>query len=352
MSASIPAITAPPELGEQLDDGGLGRWAAFVSSPTLRLAVRRILIAIPVMLGVTFLTSVLLNLLPGDAASALLGADATPQEIHQLALKLHLNEPFLERYWQWLDGVFHGHMGASLANNQPVAQVIAQHLPITFELVVYASIVMILISIPLAMLCARRPGGIVDRITMFLSMGFLSVPQFVLGLLFVLVFAVIFQVFPALGYTPITQSVGANLRDFTLPAFTIALPSAGFYTRLLRSDLIEQMDSQDYVVTARAKGFGPWYILTHHAFRNSLIGFVTILGLNVATLFAYTVIVEEIFGLPGLGYELINGIGDRNAPLVQGIVLVLAGIVVIVNLITDLMYGVIDPRIRYGRSAI
>ncbi|MGH8987878.1 MAG: ABC transporter permease, partial [Acidimicrobiales bacterium] len=294
----------------------------------------------------------LLDLLPGDAASALLGANATPQEIHQLYLKLHLNEPFLTRYWHWLDGVLHGHMGASLQNTQPVAQVIAQHIPITFELVVYSTIVMVLITIPVAMLCARRPGGIVDRITMLLSMGFLSIPQFVLGLLFVLVFAVIWKLFPALGYTSITVNFGANLQDFTLPALTIALPLAGFYIRLLRADLIEQMESQDYVVTARAKGFGSWYILTRHAFRNSLIGFVTILGLNVATLFAYTVIVEEIFGLPGLGYQLITSIGDRDAPLVQGIVLVLAGIVVIVNLLTDLTYGVIDPRVRYGRSAI
>ncbi len=336
------------------EEGGLGRWAAFVSSPTLRLAVRRILIAVPVMIGVTFLTAVLLNLLPGDAASALLGADATRAEVHQLYLKLHLNEPFVVRYWQWLVGVFHGHLGAALtpASRESVAQVIGEHLPITFELVVYASIVMLLISIPLAMFCARRPGGVVDRITMVVSMGFLSVPQFVLGLLLVLVFAVIWHVFPALGYTPITQSVGTNLFDFTLPAFTIALPSAGFYVRLLRSDLVEQMGSQDYVVTARAKGFGPWYILTRHAFRNSLIGFMTILGLNVATLFAYTVIVEEIFGLPGLGYELITGVGNHDAPLVEGIVLVFAGIVVIVNLITDLMYGVVDPRIRYGRSAV
>jgi peptide/nickel transport system permease protein len=346
-------VTPSRSAGEHEENGsGLRWWAAFFSSPTLRLVVRRILIAIPVMVGVTFLTAVLLNLLPGDAASALLGADATPQEVHQLYVKLHLNEPFVVRYWQWIVGVFHGHLGASLQNSEPVAQIIGQRLPITFELIVFASIVMLLISIPLAMLCARRPGGIVDRITMVLSMGFLSVPQFVLGLILVLAFAVIFHVFPALGYTPITQSVGENLRDFTLPAFSIALPLAGFYVRLLRADLIEQMESQDYVVTARAKGFGSWYILTRHAFRNSLIGFVTIFGLNVATLFAYTVIVEEIFGLPGLGYALINGVGDRDAPLVQGIVLVLAGIVVIVNLLTDLTYGVIDPRVRYGRSAV
>jgi peptide/nickel transport system permease protein len=350
---STPVVTPTEAAGGHAEgEGGLRWWAAFTSSPTLRLAVRRILIAIPVMLGVTFLTSVLLNLLPGDAASALLGANATPQEIRQLYLKLHLNESFFVRYWQWLDGVFHGHLGVSLQNTQPVAQIIGQHLPVTFELIVYSTVVMVFVTIPIAMLCARRPGGIVDRITMILSMGFLSIPQFVLGLLFVLVFAVVWKIFPALGYTPITQSLGANLKDFTLPALTIALPFSGFYIRLLRGDLIEQMESQDYVVTARAKGFGSWYILTRHAFRNSLISFVTIVGLNVAQLFAYTVIVEEIFGLPGLGYQLLTGVSDRNTPLVQAIVLVFAGIVVIVNLFTDLTYGVIDPRVRYGRSAI
>ncbi len=350
-TTSVAAPTAA--LGE--DSGGrqgLRWWQAFLSSPTLRLAVRRILIAIPVMFGVTFLTAVLLDLLPGDAASALLGANATPQEVHALALKLHLNEPFYVRYWQWLDGVFHGTMGKSLESHQAVADIIAQKIPVTFELVVFSTIVMVVVTIPVALLCARRPGGIVDRITMVVSMGFLSVPQFVLGLLFVLVLAVTFHLFPAIGYVPILQTVGANLRDYTLPALTIALPSAGFYVRLLRADLLDQMENQEYVITARAKGFGSWYILTRHAFKNSLIGFVTILGLNVATLFAYTVIVEEIFGLPGLGYALINGVGARDAPLVQGIVLVLAGIVVIVNMLTDLMYGVIDPRVRYGRSAL
>jgi len=350
----MTSATAPPAVlakGPE-DDLGLRWWQVFLSSPTLRLAARRILIAIPVMVGVTFLTAVLLNLLPGDAASALLGANATPQEVRALALKLHLNEPFYVRYWQWLDGVFHGTLGKSLESHQAVAQIIAQKIPVTFELVVCSSILMVVVTIPIALLCARRPGGIVDRVAMVLSMGFLSVPQFVLGLLFVLVLAVTFHLFPAIGYTSITQTVGANLRDYTLPALTIALPSAGFYVRLLRADLLDQMENQEYVVTARAKGFGSWYILTRHAFKNSLIGFVTILGLNVATLFAYTVIVEEIFGLPGLGYALINGVGARDAPLVQGIVLVLAGIVVIVNMLTDLMYGVIDPRVRYGRSAL
>lgn len=347
-------ITPPPVVGEEKEEGGgLGRWEAFTTSPTLRLAVRRILIAIPVMVGVTFLTAVMLDLLPGDAASALLGANATPQEIHALSAKLHLSEPFYVRYWQWLDGViFHGTLGRSLGTNTPIAHIIAEKMPITFELVVCSVIVMLVVSIPLAMVCARRPGGIVDRVSMLLSMGFLSVPQVVLGLLFVLVFAVIFHLFPALGYVPINQTVGANLRDFTLPALTIGLPLGGFYIRLLRADLVEQMETQEYIVTARAKGFGPWYILTRHAFKNSLIGFLTILGLNVATLFGYTVIVEEIFGLPGLGYQLLTSVADRDAPLVQGIVLVLAGIVVIVNLLTDLMYGVIDPRVRYGRSAI
>jgi len=345
----VPTSAAPEHPQE---DEGL-RWrTALASSPTVRLAGRRILIAIPVMWGVTFLSAILMNLLPGDAASALLGANATPLEVHQLSIKLHLNEPFLLRYWHWLVGVLHGNLGASLQNGQSVGQILGQHLPITLELVVLSSIVMLVISVPLALLCARRPGGILDRITMVLSMGFLSVPQFVLGLLFVLVFAVIWRVFPALGYTSITQSLGENLRDMTLPALTIALPSAGFYVRLLRADLLEQMQSEDYVVTARAKGLGTWHILTRHAFRNSLIGFITILGLNVATLFAYTVIVEEIFGLPGIGYQLLTGIGNRDAPLVQGIVLVFAGVVVLANLITDVLYGVIDPRIRYGRAAL
>ena len=343
---------SPTNLEAPAGDEHIGKWASFVASPSLRLTGRRLLQAIPVLWGVTFLTYLFLNLLPGDAASQLLGANATPAEVHQLEIKLHLNEPFLTRYWHWFTGVLSGNLGSSLANGQSVSSILGQRLPVTFELVVVSVIVTMLIAVPMATLAARKPRGIFDRVTTILSMGGISIAQFVFALLLVLLFSDIWNVLPALGWTPLSQSIGQNARYLVLPVMTIAIPLAMFVARLLRADLIEQMDSQEYIVTARAKGLSRWAQLTRHALRNSMLGIVTIFGLQVALLFGLTVIVEEIFGLPGVGQALLTAVNDRDAPLLEGIVLVLAGIVVLVNLLIDVTYGVLDPRTRHGRSSV
>jgi peptide/nickel transport system permease protein len=324
--------------------GGAAAHRRLAGSPALRVAGRRLLIAIPVLWGVTFLTFVVLNGLPGDAATALLGTNATPAEIRAETIKLHLNEPLLVRYWDWLVGVLHGNLGTSLYYNQPVTSILGQRLPVTLELVAYALVITFVVSVPLAILSARRPRGVVDRTSMVFSMASLSVAPYVLALLLVLVFAVNLQWFPALA-----QGTGGDIRDLTLPAITLAIPLSGFYIRFLRADLLEQM-SEDYTVTALAKGLSRWKVLSRHALRNSFIGLVTVIGLNLATLIGATVIVEQIFGLSGIGYELLRAINNRDVPLVEGIVLVFATVVVLANLATDLLYDVLDPRIRHGRS--
>jgi peptide/nickel transport system permease protein len=308
------------------------------------VAGRRVLIAIPVLWGVTFLAFIVLNALPGDAATALLGTNATPAEIRAETIKLHLNESIWVRYWDWLAGVLHGNFGTSLYYNQPVTSILAQRLPVTLELVAYALVITFVVSVPLAILSARRPRGVVDRTSMVFSMASLSVAPYVLALLLILVFAVNLQWFPALA-----QGTGGDIRDLTLPAITLAIPLSGFYIRFLRADLLEQM-SEDYTVTALAKGLSRWKVLSRHALRNSFIGLVTVIGLNLATLIGATVIVEQIFGLSGIGYELLRAINNRDVPLVEGIVLVFATVVVLANLTTDLLYDVLDPRIRHGRS--
>jgi peptide/nickel transport system permease protein len=325
--------------------GGAPPHHRLAGSPALRVVGRRLLIAIPVLWGVTFLTFVVLNALPGDAASALLGANATPQEVRAFSIKLHLNEPFLVRYGHWLAGVLHGDLGTSLYYNQSVSSILAQRLPVTIELVVYALVITFVVSVPLAVLSARRPRGVTDRASMALSMASLSTAPYVLALLLILVFAVNLQWFPALA-----QGTGGDIRDLTLPAITLAIPLIGFYTRFLRADLLEQMQSEDYTVTAMAKGLSRWQVLTRHALRNSGIGLITVIGLNLATLIGATVIVEQIFGLSGIGFQLLKAIDNRDVPLVEGIVLVFATIVVFANLATDLLYDVLDPRIRHGRS--
>ncbi len=345
MSASVPLGQPEGTVSQSAGRPGGALLHRLAASPSLRVAGRRLLIAIPVLWGVTLLTFIVENALPGDAAEALLGANATPAEIKALSIKLHLNEPILVRYGHWLWAALHGNLGYSLYSGQSVASIIAQRLPVTIDLVIYALALSLVISIPLALLCARKPGGVIDRVVMALCMAGLSIAPIVLALLLLQVFSsYLHGLLPALA-----NGSGNNLRDLTMPALTLALPLSAFYIRFLRADLIEQM-SEDYAVTALAKGLPRWRVLTRHALRNSFIGLLTVIGLNLATLISVTVIAESIFGLDGIGNELLQAIQHRDVPLLEGIVLVFASFVVIINLITDLLYGVLDPRIRHGRA--
>jgi peptide/nickel transport system permease protein len=337
---------APPP-GTPLAPPGAGAWPVrLLRSSLLRLATRRLLTAIPVVLGVTFLAFTVLNLLPGDAAQALLGADATPQQVAKLSRQLHLDQPFFTRYWHWLTSALSGQLGNSLGSGESVTTILAQRLPVTFELLIYAFTISLLIAIPIATLAARKPGGIFDGVTTFIAVVGLSIAPYILALLLLLLFAVNLSWFPALGWTPISGGFGANLRSLTLPALSLGFPIGCFYLRLLRADVLEQLD-EDYVVTAYAKGLPGWRVLMRHATPNSMFGLITVVALNVGTLLGGTVIVEQIFGLPGIGEELFQAIQTRDFPVLEGIVVAFAVIVVIFSLLADLLYAVLDPRIRY-----
>ncbi len=316
----------------------------------MRLAGRRLLLAIPVLWGVTLLTFVVMNLLPGNAAQEILGPSATPAEVRALEIRLHLNEPFWVRYGHWLGGTLSGNLGSSFTSGQPVTSILAQRLPVTLELLLYGFLISVCVAVPVAVLAARRPGGAADRLSMVTSMAGLSIAPYVLALVLVYIFAVRLRVLPAIGFVPVSQSLGGNLRSLTLPAVSLGLPLACFYTRLLRSDLVEQMQGEDYVVTARAKGIGPWQVLTRHALRNSLFGLVTVIGLNLGTLVGAAVIIEQIFSLPGIGQVLLQSIDNRDVIVVEAVVLVFALIVVLASLAVDLLYAILDPRIRYGHT--
>jgi len=320
-------------------------------SPTLRLAGRRLLAAIPVLWGVTFLTYVVMNLLPGDTAQLLLGANATPAEIHQLSVELHLNEPFWVRYGNWLGGVFHGSLGTSLQNGENVTTILGARLPVTAELLLYAFVVSLVLAVGLAALVARWPHGIMDRLSLVISMMGLSVAPYVLALVLIYLFAVKVQWFPAIGYTSPSVSLVENIKSLTLPAIAIGLPLFAVYTRLLRADILEQLQREDYIVTARAKGVRPWPIVLRHALPNSMFGLITLVALNLGTLIGATVIIEPIFSLPGAGDILVQSINDHDVPVIEGIVVVFAVVVVVANLLADLLYAALDPRIRYGRVA-
>jgi len=314
------------------------------------LIKRRLLSVIPVLFGVSLLAFLLMTLLPGNTAELLLGAEATPAQVAQLTAELHLDRPPWERYFDWLGRVLTGDFGTSLASGQLVLTLIGERLPVTLQLVGCAFVLSLGLSVPMALLAASKPGGPVDRGVAAFSMAALSFPSYVLALVLVLIFAVKLAWFPSLGVLKLGDGVAGNLRSLALPALSIALPLAGFYTRFLRGDLLEQMDREDYVLTAVAKGLGRGRILVCHALRNSMLGLLTIVGVNIATLIGGSVIVEQIFALPGLGQLLLQSISIRDVVVVQGIVLVLAVVTVVANGVIDLLYIVVDPRIRYARD--
>jgi peptide/nickel transport system permease protein len=323
-------------------------WRSALTGPGARLVGKRLLLAVPIVLGVSILTFWVLDLIPGNAAQQLLGPEATPQQIATLEHQLGLDQPPVQRYLAWLGGALHGDLGTSLVSSQPVSALLAERLPVTAELVVLAFVVSLGLAVPVALLAAHKPGRMLDRVSMLVSITGLSVANYVLALLLVLVFAVQFTLLPAIGYVPPSQGVGANLRGMVLPTVAIAFPLFCFYTRFLRGDLVDQLQGEDYITTARAKGIGTWQVLLRHAFRNSAFGLITVVGLNLGTLIGGTVIIEQIFALPGIGQLLLQAINTRDFVVVQACVLVFAIVAVLANLVADLLYAVLDPRIRYG----
>jgi peptide/nickel transport system permease protein len=322
--------------------------ARLFGSPAFRMVGKRLLMAIPIMLGVSVLTFWVLNLIPGNAAQQLLGAEATPEQIRALEAQMGLNEPAVSRYFDWLGGAVTGDLGRSYVSGQDVAGQLGERLTVSAELTGLALIASVALAVPVALLAARRPDGLFDRVSMFVSGSGLSVASYVLALVLVLVFAVRFAVLPAIGYVPFAEDPVENLRGMVLPATAIAVPLFCFYTRFLRGDLVDQLQGQDYIVTAQAKGIGPWQVLLRHAFRNSSFGLITVVGLNLSTLIGSTVIIESIFAIPGLGQLMLQAINTRDVLVVQACVIVFAVVTVLANLITDLLYAVLDPRIRYG----
>ena len=325
--------------------------AKALESPVLRLAGKRLLAAIPVLWGVTLVTFLVVNVMPGDAATQLLGADASQEQVDALRDRLGLDEPLVERYVTWLGDVVTGDLGRSYASEQSVPAILAERLPVTAELLAFAFVVSLALTVPVAVLASRRPNGLLDRVSMMLSMTGLSVANYVLALVLVYVFAVKLQLLPALGFVTPKESIVGNIKSLILPSVAIGFPLFCFYTRLLRADILEQMQGEDYVVTAKAKGVGPWRVLIRHALPNSMFGLITIVALNLGTLIGATVIIEQIFSLPGIGPKLLEAINNRDVFVIQSVVLVLATVVVLANLIADILYAVLDPRVRYERPA-
>jgi peptide/nickel transport system permease protein len=315
----------------------------------LSFVARRLLYLLPVLLAVSLLTFLVASLLPGDLAYVILGDQATPDKVAALRHDMGLDRPIWWRYLGWLGNVLEGDLGRSFRTGQTVLQAVAERLPVSLELMLLAEVTALAIGIPLAIACAARSGGTFDRLITGTAFSMLSVPAFLSAILLIYLFAVELHWLPATGYVSFSEDPLGNLRCFVLPALTLALGEWPVLMRVLRSDMIATLQ-EDYIAMARAKGLKPARILLVHALKPSSLTLVTVTGINIGRLIGGTVIVESIFALPGIGRLLLNSIYTRDLVILQGVVLCVAIGYVLMNFIVDMLYAVLDPRIRHGHA--
>lgn len=311
---------------------------------------RRVLQAVPVILGAITLTFLVVNVLPGNITATILGENATPEAIAELEARLGLDRSLWERFVEYLGQIVVLDFGASLRTGEEVLPTVLERLVISVELMVLAQVLSITAAVGAALLAIRYRGTVVERLLGAAASAGISIPGFLLAVLLVLLFSVELGVFPAVGFVPLDESIGGNLRTMLLPALTLAVAEFGVYYRVLHSQMHEIIGEQ-YVDTARSKGISQLRVLVRHVLRNALFPLITVVGLNVGRLLGGAVVVESVFALPGLGRLLIDSILQRDLAMVQGVVLFIAIGYVVVNLVVDLLYSVLDPRVREGGLA-
>lgn len=302
-----------------------------------------------VLFGVSVLIFLMIRFIPGDAVAIMLGAntDITPERVENLRRPLGLHLPLHVQYWEWLRGVLQGDLGRSVWTGVPVAREIAARLPVTLEITGLALLLALVLAFPLGVVAARARGTAGDVVVRLLSIVGLTLPSFWVGVLLLYLFSVRFPGWPSIGYVPFSQDPLGNLARMVLPVVAVSLPMVAGLTRILRSSLLEVLGS-DYVRTARSKGAAERTVLYKHALRNALIPVVTVVGVQVGYLLSGVVVIEQVFAIPGVGRLVIGAINERNYPLVQGIVLVVTAVFVFLNLLVDLAYAWIDPRVEYA----
>lgn len=312
----------------------------------LAYATRRVLLTVPVMGVVALFVFSLLHFTPGDPALVVAGEQATPEEVEKIRIALGLDQPLHYQFFFWMMRLFSGDLGTSIFSNQPVALLIWQRLAPTFSLLVFGLLVAVCIGVPFGMLAAWKRGKLFDRVFTGITVLGFSVPNFVIAYVLALVFASTLKWLPVQGYVPPSDGIIPWIRSLILPAFTIGLGFASLIARITRTSMLEVL-AQDYVRTARAKGAEPMRILVRHTLKNASIPIVTIIGLGFAGLIGGAVITESIFSIPGLGRLTLDAITHRDYPIIQALVLVFSAAYVLINLAVDLIYVLLDPRIRY-----
>jgi len=296
---------------------------------------------------ISVLAFLLVHILPGDPTVAILGPNDTPSARAELLKQLGLNKPLVQQYATWITNIFHGNLGQSFLTKQTVSNILSVAVPIDLELVIVSQVLALIVAIPLALVAALRPNRLFDRIATTSTLGMLSLPPFVAGPLLVLLFAVTLHAFPATGFDRLSSGLGPNLKSVILPSVALGIGSIAVYYRLLRADLIATLQ-EDFVTMARSKGLSTPYILMRHVLRPSSFSLLAGAGITIGTLFSGTFVVEVLFQLPGIGFQLVQAIYGRDYLVVQGMALVTAVAFVVINFGVDFLLTMLDPRVRRG----
>ncbi len=303
--------------------------------------VRRVLLVIPVLFGVTLVTFILMYVVPGDPVLSMVGERYDPETLESLRAELHLNDPLPLQYLRYIWGVIRGDLGRSFITRRPVLESILEKFPNTLRLAFSAMLVATLIGLVVGIISAVKPYSLWDRLSMTFALAGISVPVFWVGLILILIVAVKFRLLPPSGFG------GGNIKYLILPAITLGTRSAAFIARMTRANMLEVIH-EDYIRTARSKGVREFWVVNKHALKNVLIPIITVLGMDFGSYLSGSVLTESIFSWPGLGRYTLLAILKRDFPVIQGAVLFMAVVFVTVNLLVDLLYSVLDPRIRYG----
>lgn len=311
--------------------------------------IKRLLSIIPVLAVVAVVVFSLTFLTPGDPAAVMLGPDATAQEVDNLREQLGLNDSMFEQFVSWIGGVLQGDLGDSYFMNQSVLEAFYSHLGPTFSLALMAQLIAIIIAIPLGILAAVKRGSATDQSVMGFALIGISVPSFLLGLFLVLIFAVNLKVLPVAGYSPLSEGLLEHLRYLMMPALALGAMQAALIARMTRAAMLDVFN-QNYIKTAHSKGLKEKMVIYKHALRNAAMPILTVVGQTFGVLITGAAVIETVFNIPGLGQLIVNSVDRRDYAVIQGVVLLIAVTYVLINLLIDLLYGVLDPRIRLNRK--
>ena len=312
----------------------------------LSFLVRRIVAIVPVLFVVALIVFMMTRFAPGNPAAAIAGNDASAENLERIRSNLGLNDPLPVQFGRWGWQLLHGSLGESFFLKKPVSELIAQRIEPTFALTLMTLVMTVLIAVPLGVIAAWRHGGWLDRMLMGLSALGFSVPAFVIGYVLIWIFALRWQLLPVQGYGRISDGIGPWLTHLILPATTLSIIYVALIARVTRAAVAEAM-TEDYIRTARAKGVSETRVLIRHALANAAVPIVTVIGIGVALLIGGVVVTESVFAIPGLGTLTVDAVLSRDFPLIQGITLLFSAVYVAVNLMVDISYLVLDPRIRY-----